>query len=86
MLLKDGVVKRNRVDVPCPRIVYIYNKKMGGGVDLADMLISLYFVKLQRLLSMPVKPQKNQRVVDNLRGNYRNAHQLLIRDLAIHCQ
>ena len=38
--------KEGRCEVPCPRIVYVYNKKMGGGdVDLADMLISLYRIE-----------------------------------------
>lgn len=35
-----------RVDVDCPKIVKNYNKNMGG-VDLADMLISLYKIPLK---------------------------------------
>lgn len=37
---------KKRVDVQCPQIVRQYNKHMGG-VDLADMLISLYKTRLK---------------------------------------
>lgn len=39
--------KDNRhIDITCPRIVHEYNKFMGG-VDLCDMLLSLYRIKLK---------------------------------------
>ena len=39
----DGWCNKSQVGkaVPCPKIVSIYNKSMGG-MDLADMLITLY--------------------------------------------
>lgn len=48
---EGGTVKRwsakdkAKIDVPCPLIVIRYNKHMGG-VDLCDMLMSLYRIKL----------------------------------------
>ncbi|KAK3877624.1 hypothetical protein Pcinc_017659 [Petrolisthes cinctipes] len=33
--------EKSRVDIPCPSIVMAYNKHMGG-IDLSDMLVSLY--------------------------------------------
>ena len=38
--------KKERVKVDCPKIVQVYNKHMGG-VDLHDMLVSLYRVTLK---------------------------------------
>lgn len=35
--------QKTKVDVPCPQIVHSYNRHMGG-VDLCDMLMSLYRV------------------------------------------
>ena len=43
----EGAVKRydkhhrGKIDTPCPSIVLAYNKHMGG-IDLSDMLVSLY--------------------------------------------
>ena len=43
----EGAVKRydkhhrGKIDIPCPSIVLAYNKHMGG-IDLSDMLVSLY--------------------------------------------
>lgn len=43
----EGAVKRydkhhkSKIDIPCPSIVLAYNKHMGG-IDLSDMLVSLY--------------------------------------------
>lgn len=36
---------KEKIDVPCPEIVHEYNKYMGG-VDLCDMLLALYRIKL----------------------------------------
>ena len=33
--------KNEKIDIPCPDIIKAYNETMGG-VDLVDMLISLY--------------------------------------------
>jgi hypothetical protein len=41
----DGKAKKN-IDVKCPDMLYLYNESMGG-VDLADMLISLYRTKIK---------------------------------------
>ncbi len=40
---------KEKIDVPCPRIIQVYNSGIGG-VDLADMLIALYriVVKTER--------------------------------------
>ncbi len=37
-----------RKNVPCPQIVAVYNKCMGG-VDLADMLISFYGIEVKTM-------------------------------------
>ena len=48
----EGVIERwcnkknERVEVPCPRTVYKYNKKLEG-VDLAVMLVSLYRIQVK---------------------------------------
>ena len=38
--------EKKKIDVPCPQIVHEYNKHMGG-VDLCDMLMALYRIKLR---------------------------------------
>ena len=44
--LVDGQPKKEFIDIPRPLIVQEYNKHMGG-VDLCDMLMALYRIKLQ---------------------------------------
>ena len=38
--------KNERIDIPCPDIIMEYNEGMGG-VDLTDMLISLYYSNIK---------------------------------------
>ena len=40
--------EKQHVDIPCPSVVHQYNKHMGG-VDLSDMLMSLYRVRLRTM-------------------------------------
>ena len=37
---------KRRIDVDCPTMVHQYNKFLGG-VDLSDMLLSLYKIRLR---------------------------------------
>ena len=37
---------KSHQDIPCPQIILAYNKNMGG-VDLADMLIALYRIRMK---------------------------------------
>lgn len=69
--------KKQRVSIPCPKIVKDYNQHMGG-VDLADMLIALYRTGLKsRKWYMNIFSQLIDICVNNAWLMSRRDHQLL---------
>ena len=51
---------QSMIEVPCPEIVHQYNKHMGG-VDLCDMLLPLYRIKVgSRKWHMHIKQLLNE--------------------------